>query len=131
MKRLASLLIASFIALLAFGSIAPRLYAFDSLQNICDGSSEATSSSVCQDRNKGTIIADPQNGLLPKIANIVAAVGGLLAVIFIMVNGFTFMTSTGDSAKTSKAREGLIYAAIGLAIIVMARVIIALIMRYV
>jgi hypothetical protein len=132
MTKLARIILASLIAVLALVAISPRLYAFDPLDNTCDGSDKSAASSVCQDNinNPGADLASPQNGIIPKIANIIAAVGGLIAVIFIMVNGVTFMTSTGDSAKISKAREGLIYAGIGLAVVVLARVIIAYILRY-
>lgn len=132
MSKLLKIFIGTFIAILAVVAVSPRIYAFDAFKDTCDGSSEAASSSVCQDNasGKGTTLADPNNGIIPKVANIVAAVGGIIAVVFIMVNGFTIMTSTGDSAKITKARDGLIYAAVGLVVIVLARTIIALILRY-
>lgn len=125
--------LAALVVGLTFLSMTPRLYAFNAFQDACDGSTASNNSSVCQDKtaNNSTNPADPNGGFLPKIANIIAAVGGLIAVIFIMVNGFNIMTSTGDSAKLSKAREGIIYAAIGIVVIVLARTIIAVILRYV
>lgn len=131
MARLSRIILACFIALLALVVVSPRIYAFDAFEETCDGSAQASSSAVCQDKDSGNNLNGSADGILPKVANIIAAVGGLIAVIFIMINGVTIMTSTGDSSKISKAREGIIYAAIGLAVIVMARVIIAFILRYI
>ena len=121
-----------FVSTLAFVAVSPRLYAFNAFKETCDGAA-AASSAVCQDKTANNSVnpTDPNGGLLHRIANLIAAAGGLIAVIFVMINGLTLMTSTGDSAKISKAREGLIYAAIGLAVIVLARLVIALILRYV
>lgn len=129
MSRLTKIFLATFIALLSLVAVSPRIYAFDAFKDTCNG---AADSSVCQDNasGKGANLASSSDGIISKIANIIAAVAGIVAVVFIMVNGFTFMTSTGDSAKLSKAREGLIYAAIGLVIVVLSRTIIALILRY-
>lgn len=103
--------------------------AYDPYQVACDGGASA-SSSVCKDRDRGKDLADPNTGLVPIIANIIAVVGGIIAVVYIMINGLTFMSSSGDSAKIAKAREGLIYAAVGLAVIIVSRSILALILRY-
>lgn len=120
-----------FIALFAFLLVTSTAHAaFDPFENTCDGTVATNDSSVCQDKDKGNNLNGSADGIIPKVANIVAAVGGVIAVVFIMVNGITIMTSTGDSSKISKARDGLIYAAIGLIVIVLARTIIYVIMRY-
>lgn len=116
------------VAVLGFPA---RSYAFDAFENTCD--STTTDASVCQDQAAAadSPSTDPTTGIIPTIANIVAAVSGIIAVVFIMINGLNFMTSSGDSAKLSKARDGLIYAAVGLMIIVSARIIVAVILRYI
>lgn len=118
-------------AFLLFSPVAHA--AFDPFEDTCDGSSAASSSSVCKDKNinAGKDPTDPITGIIPKVANIIAAVGGIIAVVMIMVNGVTLIMSTGDSAKINKARDGIIYAAVGIVIIVMARVIVAFILRFV
>ena len=111
---------------------APAL-AFSPFSEACDGSSASAESSVCRDKNFNSTAdpTDPQSGIIGTVTNIIAAVGGIIAVVFMMVNGFKFMTSTGDSAKVAKARESVIYAAIGLVVIVLARIIIAFISRFI
>ena len=49
-----------------------------------------------------------------KIINGIIAVLSIIAVIFIIYGGIQYMTSTGDSGKTKKAKDTILYAAIGL-----------------
>ena len=47
------------------------------------------------------------------IINLVIAVVGVLAVIFMIIGGITYMTSQGDPTKTKRGRDTLIYALLG------------------
>lgn len=132
MKYLARLIsVCAMIFVMMFLASSTSL-AFNPIDEACDGSAASSSSSVCQDN--ATVnpeqLVDKNEGLVNRIANIIALVGGILAVIFIMINGLTIMTSTGDSTKINKARDGLIYAAIGVVVIILSRIIIGLILRY-
>lgn len=49
-----------------------------------------------------------------KIINGIIAVLSIIAVIFIIYGGIQYMTSAGDSGKTKKAKDTILYAAIGL-----------------
>ena len=50
------------------------------------------------------------------ILNTIIGVLGIVAVIFIVVGGVKYMTSTGDPTKVKKARDTIIYACIGLGV---------------
>jgi hypothetical protein len=52
--------------------------------------------------------------LLSNIIQVLLALGGALAVIFIIYAGVQLAVSTGDPGKTKKAREGIIAAVVGL-----------------
>lgn len=57
------------------------------------------------------------------IGNIVSAIIGILgivAVVFIVIGGVQYMTSAGDSGKTKKAKDTILYACIGLAVAALA-----------
>ena len=58
------------------------------------------------------------------ILNGIIAVLGIIAVIFIIVGGITYMTSSGDPGKVKKAKDTILYAAIGLIICVLAAAIV-------
>lgn len=82
----------------------------------------ASSSAVCSADGKDKI-SGPQ-GLLGRVTNLLALVTGIVAVGMIIYSGFTFITAAGDSGKIEQARKTIIYAVIGLVVIVAARGII-------
>lgn len=53
------------------------------------------------------------------ILNAIILVSGLIAVIFVIIGGISYMTSTGDPAKVKKAKDTILYACIGLAVCVL------------
>jgi hypothetical protein len=67
---------------------------------------------------------DPAKKLIKKITNIVAYVGGAMAVIIMIYAGLRYVVSVGNSEKTATALKTIIYTAIGLAVIIAARTII-------
>ena len=62
---------------------------------------------------------DLENVVVNIINGVVGALA-LVAVIFIVVGGVNYMTSTGDAGKIQKAKNTILYAAIGLVICVLA-----------
>jgi len=55
------------------------------------------------------------------IIKIISYIAGIVAIIMIIISGFKFMTSGGDSGKVASARNALIYALIGVAVVVLAQ----------
>lgn len=51
------------------------------------------------------------------------SMAGLVAVIFIIKSGIDYMLSQGDPGKTQKATRGIVYAVIGLVVVILAAVI--------
>jgi len=51
----------------------------------------------------------------------------IVAVVFLIIAAFTFVTASGDPAKVDKARSFVLYALIGVAIAVAARGLVALV----
>ena len=65
-----------------------------------------------------------KNSLLYKIVQLVTYFTGAASVIMIIVGGFRYVTSGGDSASTKGAKDTILYAVIGLAITIFAQTII-------
>lgn len=61
--------------------------------------------------------------LLSKVLAAVYAIAGTIAIIAIIYGGLMYITSDGDSSKTSNAKSTIIYAAIGLVIVGLAFII--------
>lgn len=76
--------------------------------------------------NLPQVSADSQN--LEKILQIVFGIIGAVAVIFIIISALKFITAQGDPQALAKARQSIIYAAIGLAVAVTATVIVTLLL---
>jgi hypothetical protein len=60
------------------------------------------------------------NQVLVAGLNIVYAVAGIIAVIAIIVAGFTLVTNGGEPDAVKKARNTILYAVIGLVVIIAA-----------
>ncbi len=108
---------------------------FDPYNGLCeqaktnndDGNSATDDTpSVCNPSTTNPVSG--QDSLIMKATNIISAVAGVIAVIMLMYNGVKIMLSNGDAAKFEKARTSLIFLAVGIAIIVLARTIIAFIL---
>jgi hypothetical protein len=138
-RRLLAVL-ALMTALISPALIARTTFAFDpygtngGVKAACNSSganagNANTQSPVCTSKpNNGNPLVGP-DGLMIKAANLLALGGGIAAVIMIMINGFRFVMSGGTPDKVSSARDGLIYAIVGLIVIVVARSIIVFVIN--
>lgn len=61
------------------------------------------------------------NEIITQVINIFSIVVGIVAVIMIIVGGFKYITSGGDSGNISSAKNTIIYAVIGLVIVALAQ----------
>lgn len=73
----------------------------------CDGSGEGTLSNI-----------------ITAVVDILSVIVGALAVIMIIVGGLRYITSGGDSSGTASAKNTIIYAVVGLLIVIFAQVIV-------
>lgn len=90
----------------------------------CGDSNGEGSSAVCTDVQNANPTTDPLVDRLEKIAQIVAYVAGGGAILMILVGSVQYVTSAGDSNKIGSAKNTIIYALIGLIVIVLATSII-------
>lgn len=69
----------------------------------------------------------PTDGLAPALSNIITnviAILGLVAVIAIIVGGVSYMTASGDQSKIKKAKDTILYAVIGLVVVLLSYAIV-------
>ena len=127
-------------------SLAPPVYANDivvgpttppadtnPLKHTCDDLPEANTTSICANRAPCNTTADctspvsGSTGIISRIIQLAVAAAGVACVIAVIIGAFTYITSTGESAKVQSAKNTIMYALIGLLISVFAEVI----LRYV
>jgi Type IV secretion system pilin len=115
---LASMLLAP-VLFAATASPAPANALFEaSKTQACDGANLAESGGDCSD-GASAVETTLQTGI-----NILTVIVGIAAVIMIIVNGLKFITANGDSGSISNARNGVIYAIIGLVIVGIAQAVV-------
>lgn len=93
---------------------------------VCQGANaEGSTSKGCDQAGS----AQSLNKTLALVINMLSFIGGVIAVIMIIVAGFKFMTAQGDSGSIASARNTLLYAIVGLVIIAMAQVIVQFVIK--
>lgn len=91
--------------------------------SLCE-TAEQKQSAVCKERSKNGDPITGSGGLLIDIVNIISFVAGAAAVIVIVVSGIKFIISRGEPGNVTTARNTLINALIGLAVILLGRALI-------
>lgn len=91
-----------------------------SVDQACQGANLSDSASGCTAENGATRIEE----VIGIIVNILTVIVGIAAVFMIIINGFRFITSNGDSGSIANARNGVIYAIVGLVVVALAQVIV-------
>lgn len=96
----------------------PATTSTDAKSAACEGVSLTGGS--CETDGAGKKI----NSLVKTIINIFSWIVGVTAVIMVIIGGFKYITSGGDSGKISSAKDTILYAVIGLVIVAMAQIIV-------
>ncbi len=76
------------------------------------------------DLTSGNSCIDP-NTMVTNLIQWTIGMVGIVAAIFVVYGGITYITSSGDSTKTQKAKQMILYALIGLIIVALAEIITA------
>lgn len=90
----------------------------------CKDAGGTIKSGKCVDEDGSTIDTTSISLTIRNIIGILLYVAGIISVIVIVVSGFRYVTSNGDAAAASRAKNGIVYALIGLVIAVMAYAIV-------
>ena len=94
--------------------------AFDEVKReACRGADTSSGTKDCDKSASNTLSRTLQN-----IVNILTIIVGIAAVIIIIVNGLRFVTANGDSGNIANARNGIIYALVGIAIAAVAQAVV-------
>lgn len=115
--RICRLLASLLLAIVVLCSAAPALAATDPFQQAC--SAGGSDSAACAPKGDDTITG--KGGLLYKVTLIIAVVAGVASVIIMIVAGIMYITSNGDPSRAASAKNAIIYAAIGLAVVATAQ----------
>jgi hypothetical protein len=118
---------------------------FLSVLGLCQGKSWASPASICQDSSNITSgsnvgsssfcqdqVGTPSNPIfttLNLVIDIISSIAGFVAVVMIVVSGLQMVSSSGNSEKISNARNTILYALIGLIVVVLSRILVLFILK--
>lgn len=89
----------------------------------------------CKGANASATLCDVEkknienNGTVATLINVMMFGLGTIAVIAIIIGGITYATSNGDSSKTKRAKDIILYAVIGLVVAIMAWGIVSFVLQ--
>ena len=121
-----------------FSFVAPLAHAglFDGAKNDACGAVGATKpvgtgstkAEVC-DEDKLQKGATSLSTTLNNIIDVISILVGIAAVIMLIISGFRYITSGGDSGKVGEAKQTIIYAIVGLIIVALAQFIVKFVLE--
>ncbi len=117
--QIAIAILASFF-ILAVPAVA---VAQDNKAAVCQG--VALTGGDCNDAGTGGSV----DSIIKNAINIFSLLIGVASVIMIMVGGFKYITSQGDSGQTASAKNTILYAIIGLVVAAFAQIIVQFVLN--
>lgn len=119
------LLIGLFISLLAIGFVKPVTAAVDVLD--CSDP-EVAQTDFCKGKaaeNRDLLGAD---GIITSVIQLIVYMTGAISVIMVVIGGFRYVLSGGDSNATAGAKNTIMYALIGVVVAIFAQAIVSLVL---
>mgnify|MGYP003598203309 CR=1 FL=1 len=131
MKKILQTFLLSLVMLSGFLCLAPAglVHAEDVTTDFC--SKAGNKPVICKDAQSATK-TDPvfgESGVVTRGIRIFLIIIGIISIFVILVNAVRMITSDGNADSFNSARNGLIYAAIGLVVVVSAQAIVSLLVR--
>jgi len=104
-------------------AVSSQVSALDIFSGVCNGTGAATD--VCKQAQKGASDkANPVISVIKVVIDILSFVIGAVAVIGIVISGLRLIVANGDTGSINAARSGLQYSLIGIAVTILAQVIV-------
>ena len=128
MTKIAGLL--SMLIFFIFLMMVPiKAQAFDLFtSNPCDNTdAKGAKSSICQQATTQSKDKNPVAGIIQTASSIVALLAGILAVLMIIISGFTLITSAGSQDAVANSKKRITSSVVGLIIVGLAWIIIRLV----
>ena len=93
-------------------------------EGLCAGANFEISDNPSADCSGGGDATGQINDLVRTVINLLSAVVGIVAVIMIIVGGLRYITSGGNDANVTSAKNTILYAIIGLIIVALAQILV-------
>jgi hypothetical protein len=128
MRKIYSFLAGLSIAFVMSLGLAVPAFAQDAQEQInnglCAGSNFQFSTNPGECSVASTDATTKINDIVHTIVNLLSALVGIVAVIMIIIGGFRYITSGGNDASVTSAKNTILYAIIGLVVVALAQLIV-------
>ena len=101
-----------------FSALPGTVLADNAVEQACSGLKSLSSSNSCGGGPASV------NNIVASVTKLISYIVGAVAVLVIIFAGFRFITSGGSNENTNSARNMILYAIIGLAVAVLAQLIV-------
>lgn len=91
---------------------------------LCDGINFASGGSAGEGCGDGTEGDTAVQSIIATVVDIFSIIVGAVSVIMIIVGGLRYITSSGDSGNVQAAKNTILYAVVGLVIVIFAQTIV-------
>lgn len=92
--------------------------------DVCSGLQTTGAGAGCTAGEGATV-----DSVIAAVINILSVLVGVIAVIMVIVGGFKYVTSGGDSSSIQSAKNTIIYALIGIAIVALSQTIVKYVLQ--
>lgn len=115
------------LAIVALASIT--LGAFALAPNTVLAASGASKNEVCSGIGGCNDSTNDISNTIRNAINLFSAIVGIIAVVVILIAGFQYISSAGDSGKVSTAKSTLTYAIVGLIIAALSQALVQFVLK--
>lgn len=120
MKKLTSALLSVMMLFGLVSSVAvPMTVSASPLSDACDGL-KAAGNGGCDANSGGSSFST----IIKRVISLLSIVVGAVSVIMIIIGGLRYVLSNGDSNSTKGAKDTILYALVGLVVVLFAQVIV-------
>lgn len=128
MKKFLIAISSSLAILLAMISLPLAAHADSSLQDsakgaLCQGSNGTANGGSCTDSGPSV------TSIFSTVTNVTSFVAGSIAVIMIVIGGVRYATSGGDEKNVKAAKNTILYAIVGLVVVVIAYAVVNFVLQ--
>ena len=121
MQAMKSLMLITVILGLALGGLAPAtVHAATASGVFGQTCNYAPDLPGCAPGSQTLDGANNTSSYLTEFTDVFLTAAGLIAVIFLVLGGIRYITSTGDSSRIKAAKDTILYAIIGLIVVILA-----------
>jgi hypothetical protein len=128
MKKLAILLVTAIAGFALFApalaSAQPLYFGTASSDKACETLKNLNPDSEGCGASEGGV-----NNIIKVTLNLISVIAAIIAVIMVIVSGFKYITAEGDATQLSNSKKTLIYAIVGLVVVVFAQAIVKFVLK--